>query len=439
MSANIPTEDSHTSSSKSTTVSRRSLLASASLVGIGGLAGCLGDEGGVNGSGGGNGFSITIGSPTPLSGPFSQTGENIHNAMDLVAKHAVEQGLADEVNVLKEDSETVPATARQRAQDMINDGADMIVGTVSGSSARAVSDLGNQEQVITCGASAAIVTSGEECNPYWFPNDPSVYTYGNGVIGHVFRENLGDDLFTIASDFIYPQSFVEVIDENLSGEWGIDYDPDSDNVFTAFGESDYAQALSEFQDSGKDVLAPIAFGSDMVNLLNQAWEFGIPQGGTIIAAPTSSLGVAEGTNPEMMAHENVYQSTLWWPWTDTEDASDLMDAHLAEFDRPVGSYGGTMYAHALTFIDAMSNAGTTDSSEVVDALNGGSLAVNLWREDIDVKYRECNNRPTFPTPVMKGKPDDEVEGSNYFEILNMQDSLSPDEFMLPCEDTGCQM
>jgi ABC-type branched-subunit amino acid transport system substrate-binding protein len=359
--------------------------------------------------------------------------------MDLVAMHAEEQGLADEVTILKADSETAPGPARQRAQEMINEGADMIIGTVSGSSARAVSDLGSQEQVITCGASAAIVTSGEECNSYWFPNDPSVYTYGNGVIGHAFRENMGEDLFTIASDFIYPQSFVSVLDEYLTDEWGVDYNPDEDNIFTGFGQSDYSQALTEFQNSDKDVLAPIAFGSDMVNLLNQAWEFGIPQDGTIITAPTSSLGVAQGTDPEMLSHENVYQSTLWWPWTDTEDANTLMEAHRNEFDEPVGSYGGSMYAHALSFITAMSNAGTTDSSEVVDDLNGGEIAVNLWREDLTPRYRECNNRPTVPTPVMKGKSEGNIEGQNYFEILNMQDDQSPEEFMLPCADTGCEM
>jgi ABC-type branched-subunit amino acid transport system substrate-binding protein len=440
-------------------VSRRSLLAGTSALTLGGLAGCSqnndgnggnGDSNGDtntddNGNGGGStgssnsGLSITIGSPTPLSGPFSQTGENIHNGIDLAAKHAEERGLADEVTVLKEDSETAPGPARQRAQEMINDGADMIVGTVSGSSARAVSDLGRQEQVIVCGASAAIVTTGEECHPYWFPNDPSVYTYGNGGIGHVFREGMGDNLFTISSDFIYPQSFVRVIDEYLSGEWGIDYNPENDNIFTGFGQSDYSQALTEFQNSDKDVLAPIAFGSDMVNLLNQAWEFGLPQDGTIIAAPTSSLGVAEGTDPDMMAHENVFQSTLWWPWTDTPDAKQLMEDHIAEFDRPTGSYGGSMYAHTLSFIEAMANAGTTNASEVVDDLKGGEIAVNLWREDLTPRYRECNNRPTVPTPVMKGKPASEVEGSNYFEILNMQDDLGPNEFMLDCAETGCNM
>jgi ABC-type branched-subunit amino acid transport system substrate-binding protein len=436
-------------------VTRRSLLAGTSALTLGGLAGCSQNNDGNggngdsnddtntddNGNGGGDSTNddgppvdeVVIGLVTPLSGPFSTGGEDISDGVELAAKHAVDEGFAGNVRIISADSGTAPATARQKAQEHINDGADFVIGTLSGSTSEAVSQLGREEETIVVGSSGNLQSSGPNCHPYWFPLNCSGRTMMMAGLGYALRQDLGTSVYQISSDFLWPQDMVEEAQEYIIPEFGGE---DLGNSFVPFGETDFASQLTTAQDSGADIVSLNAYGNDLINLANQAWEFGLPQDGTVLVSPQGDITISEGYDPALRAHENFLQGMEWYHGFDSDATRELTQMFRDEYDRAPAWTAGLSYNHTMTYLEAVAEVGSTDSDTVVAAMEDRPLYMQLWGRG-DSRIRACNHRPTNPSMTLNGKESGSFEGRNFYEVLNIMDD--PDEYMVPCDETGCEM
>jgi len=122
-------------------IGRRTAIASGAT-GLASLAGCLdvlGDGGGPPGSdGGGQGWTIKLGVLAPQTGSLETIGPDVADAVRLV-KRQIDVAPNDfSVDLSVKDTESDPETAVTRAQELVDDGYQAIVGPGSGEESTAV-------------------------------------------------------------------------------------------------------------------------------------------------------------------------------------------------------------------------------------------------------------------------------------------------------------
>jgi len=372
---------------------------------------------------------VTLGIGVPLSGPYSATGENITNSIKLAGKHAVEEGLVEEVNYIQRDTKTDPQTARQITQEMISEGADFVEGYVVDAGTFAASQIADQENVIMLGQTANLRTDIEVCRKNLFPVTLSVPGYTEAGLGYALREGVAESVYQISSDFTWPQDMVKYANEKYLPEMGVE---NKGNTFVPLGNSDYSSALSEAKNSGADLVVMNAFGADVVKLLNQAKEFGFLDEGIGLATPIVTESLVEAVDPEVRAYDKMFFGVQFYHGLETSAAQEFVSAYRNEYDKRPG-LESIHYAGFRTLLEAVNAAGTTNTDDVREELKGRSFSPQLW--GTGEKFRTCDKRNTLPAMTAKGRPESEVDEKGLFEIVNI--NSNPDQILLPCDQTAC--
>ena len=411
-------------------VSRRKYLkAAAGGIALTGAAGCLG-----GGLGGGGGDSITIGATIPTSGPYGTIGQNQKQAVDLAVTHANEDGDAGdrEVEVVFKDTQTDTQRATQVARELLNqEGADLLAGNFSSSVALAIGELAQREDVIyTCvGGSNAL--TGKQCRANVFNAGNSAVMQTSGGLRYVLEEGLGKSVYEISADYSWGQSIQHWNETQIVPSFdGVKY---LGNTFVDFGATDYSQAITKAQNSGADIISFNLFASNHVQSAQQAADFGLFQD-HVCVWPATGIVEAEQISQDVLSHENFFASAPWYWQHDAPAAKKFADAFNKKFNtRPLG-FSASMYSGVRTTLKAVAAAGGTDAADVRGEMEDRELFPQLW--NVGERFRACDHRATIATMTVKGRPASEVDGQNFFRILNVPQNPEKTQ-MRTCEQTGC--
>ncbi|WP_254838487.1 ABC transporter substrate-binding protein [Natronomonas marina] len=407
-------------------VSRRTALKSVPAgLATASLAGCLGNSGGEE---------LRIGSTLPLSGPYGFVGENCRDGIELAVAHANEDGDAGrDVSVEFADTETQPGTGRTRAQELINDGVDLLVGNFSSAVGLSISDLANQEDVPYGCIGGNLRLTGADCRP-------GVYNFGNSTLQqassglrYVLDENGGEigSIYEIAFDYSWGQNVASYHDNTLLEEYDVEL---LGRDFVPLGTQDFSAQLTSAADSGADA---VSFVASTAQLINQAQEFGIYEDfiASYITTPIISMGAV---NDGILGHENFYPGGLSWYWQiDTEPSNRFGADFREEYETVPLSYAANLYVGTRTMLSAVAEAGSAETADLQPVLEGTELFPQMWGHGETM--RACDHRAKFPTPVVRSRPADEVdsEEQNWFEIVEVPTPL--EDAMRPCGETGCDL
>lgn len=413
------------SSQPSTSGSRRTFLkTTAAGAALTTLSGCLG--------GTDDDDTLTIGATIPASGPYGQIGLNQREGVELAAEHVREEGTLDrDIEVEFVDTETAPDTGRRRAQELIEDGAEILVGNFSSSVALAISELAAREGVIYICVGGSNAITGSDCQPYTFNAGNSAVMQTSGGLRYVLDEGLGESVYELSADYSWGQSIQDWNENVIVPEHGGQY---LGNTWTELGQDDLSSELTTARESGADIISFNHFSADHVTSANQADEFDILDDFVCVWPATEIIDAAQ-IGPEILSHDNFYASTPWYWQHDAAPAQEFSDAFYDEFDeRPLG-FTASIYAGFRTCMDAVADIGTTDADELRAELEGKQLTPQLW--GVGERFRECDHRATISTFTVQGRDQGEVDDQNYFEIINVEDN--PEETqMRTCDETGCE-
>jgi len=410
-------------------VSRRSILGAAggSMIGLAGCLGSLGDEAPDQ---------ITFGATVPLSGPFELNGRKQRTAIRMAADHAMEQGDVDaDVEVLFADSESDPAVAQRQAQGHLDEGADFTTGGVSSAVAASLGELAMRRGHLHLGGAGDATITGENCMSNVFIFSDSAIQQTNGGLGYPLREGLGDSVFEISSDFAWGQSIQDWDGNHLVPEYGAEY---LGNRWTQFGTEDFSEALIDARESEADIINLAQFGADQIASLRQAEEFGLMDGERIITTPATSMAFARGVGAEIFSYENLYAGLHYHYTLDTAANDEFVSAFRERSDgEPPFVYTPAYYIAMRTTLQVVNEVGSTNADDVRPELRGREVHPQLWNEG--ERMRACDHRFTAPTMTVQGLPVEEADYENWniFEIVEAPAEL--EEFMRPCDETGCGM
>jgi len=254
----------------------------------------------------------------------------------------------------------VGATVARRWYDA--EGVSAIVDLPVSSVALAVQEVAREKKKIVMFSSASSSDLlGKSCAPTSFQWTFNTASAARSTVAAVMKDG-GKSWFFIAADYAFGHAMVRdattVISESGGKVAGTAWHP--------LGNSDFASYLLQAQGSGANVVAFISGGSDFINVVKQAAEFGVAASGQRIVSMQTFISDINAIGLPI-AQKLLLTAAFYW---------DLDDATRAWSKRFASQSGGRMptmaqagvYSAVLHYIKGVAKAGTTESGPVAAAM-----------------------------------------------------------------------
>jgi branched-chain amino acid transport system substrate-binding protein len=322
------------------------------------------------------GGALKVGLILPLSGLQAGIGQDCHYTVDIAAPVLTSMGLP-ELKIMSGDSESNVDTARARAEKLINDGAQLLVGAFDSGQTTAVAQVAEQKGVplvINVAAAPAITEQGYR---YVFRNFPTAQM--------ILRDAFTDQKEVFAAAGAAPKTAVFIHTNDTYGTAvakGIGaVMPNFEMPYALVGEIAYDPAthdlsveVAKAKATGAEALLVISRLNDAMlltrELVKQRWT---PQG-------IMSLGPGW--------YEDQYLKTLggladgpisFIPWYDPhKKLSRMLEAELAKAHPGVNLNTDHVYTFEALLVaaDAYKRAGSTDPKALAEAIRSTNITDN---------------------------------------------------------------
>ena len=244
--------------------SRRAFLAGAASAAV--AAGCA------------RGEPVRVGAPLPFSGGLELFGEQARIGLDLAAAEINAAGgiLGREVEVLYRDMRTDPATAAERARELIQrDEVTALVGPITSSGRNAIVPVveGLQTPLLYATNYEGADDAGAGCGRYLFffntvPNQDTA-----PLIPWMADNGYGTSYYMFGQNYVWPRNMFRAA-RGVIGEIGGTVLAEE---YTPAGETDFTPVIRKIADSGAEILLFALPGADGITFIRQAEEFGLLQ------------------------------------------------------------------------------------------------------------------------------------------------------------------
>jgi branched-chain amino acid transport system substrate-binding protein len=421
-------------------------IAGGGLAASMGLAGCVqersdgggGTTTGDDGDDGGDGDSdtttgqdspdigtVTFGVLVPTSGASAPLGQAQRRGAELGVQFVNESDAFDfTIDPVYEDTQTDPATGRQRAETVVEEnGAQYVVGALESSVALAVADYVGQQEAVYMSGAATIELTGSDCNANTFRYETNAAQQMAGLVDFA-AEELGTNWWLHTTDDAYGNSAFAQIERRIDAQ-GLDVDivgrtmPDK-------GTTNYGPQVSQISNSDAEVVALPETGADLVNFMKQASNAGLTEEveiiGTALFAQVSRQALGETA-------VGTYSSTLYNAQLDTGDNQGFVEAYRSAHDGAPGSFARVGYELVRMAARGIQAAGTADPTQVRETLEGLEMTTVLG----ETSFRPCDHQsvnPVWTGEIVAGDP---IPGIELLSKVEGPDAIRP------CEETGCSL
>jgi len=304
------------------------------------------------------------------------------------------------------------------------DGVDMITGLENSAVGLAVQGLGTDKKIITINTGAGSTAFTEDaCSEYGIHYTYDVYATGAATATAIVKEG-GKKWFFITADYAFGHSVrdnTSAVVEDLGGTvvGGVDA-PLSTNDFSSY--------LLQASNSGADVIGLANAGSDAINAIKQANEFGIVQRGQKLAglliyiADVKSLGLdtAQGLQ---------FTTAFYWDRNDAtrEWSQRFHDKHGA---MPTMIHAGT-YSAVTNYLKAIKTAGNDDPDAVREQL--GKMTINdFFAQNGKI---EANGLMSHDMYLVEVKTPDSSEGE--WDLMKIVRTIPAENAFIPLSESAC--
>ncbi|VAW00593.1 Branched-chain amino acid ABC transporter, periplasmic substrate- binding protein [hydrothermal vent metagenome] len=335
------------------------------------------------------GSTVTLGFNVPQSGPYADEGADELRAYQLAVEHLngggdggmlntfsskVLQGsgiLGKKVEFVTGDTQTKSDAARASAKSMIEkDGAVMITGGSSSGVAIAVQGLCQEAGIIfMAGLTHSNDTTGKDKKANGFRHMFNAYMSA-AALAPVLQKLYGSDrtAYHLTADYTWGWTQEESIKAATEAMgWKT-----AETVKTPLATTDFSSYVAPVLNSGADVLILNHYGSNMVNSLTSAVQFGLRNkqvnGKNFeIVVPLYSRLMAKGAGDNV---KGILGSTNWH-WSLPDDGTKAFVKSFGEkYGFPPSQAAHTVYCQTLLYADAAMRAGTFNPCGIVEALEG---------------------------------------------------------------------
>ena len=327
----------------------------------------IGDKASATGSialtPGGLPAKIAIGVAVPLTGPQDVYGVPALEGFELAQgeiNNSARLGGAS-IEFIVEDTEGTVDAATAAFNKLINeDGVNIILGPGISTVGKEVFPIAQQNEVLAFSSTSTAVGL-SAIGDYIFRSGLNVGTLVPGAVKELQEKLRFSRVATMVDDAdVYSRSLDEAVSNSLAeGEVEI-----LGRETFATGDTSFADQLNHIKDLNPHALFVSCLAAEMIQIMVQAREVGIPSNIPIIIPEMTLTEVAAAGE----AAERVISITSWATNASTPGNQTFIDSYMAEHDSEPGPWAALSYASMNILADAIANAGSTNASAIKDAM-----------------------------------------------------------------------
>ena len=306
--------------------------------------------------------TIKIGFITDMSGPYADTdGPGGLAAIKMAVKDFGGKVLGKKIEVLSADHQNKADIAASKARQWIDeDHIKLLIGGVNSATALAMNNIVAKKKVpyINIGAATARLTN-ENCTPYTISYEYDTVALAKGTGSAVVKQG-GKSWFFLVADYAFGHSLYSDTSAVIKAHGGTVVG----SVKHPPGSSDMSSYILQAQASGAQVLGLANAGSDTINSIKAAHQFGVTNSMKLVGL-LMTINDIHGLGLETA--QNLLMTDSWY-W-DMNDASRAFAKRFyAEMKTMPSTHQAADYSAASTYLKAVAAVKSTDSDKVMAQL-----------------------------------------------------------------------
>ena len=257
---------------------------------------------------------------------------------------------ADDRNSADVGANTVRGWVDQENVDLV---AGMVASSVSIAVTKVLEEAGGL--AIISGSAASSITN-EHCTPNHIHYVYDTYPLANGTAKAVVEQG-GDSWFMLTADYAFGHALESDVEKVVTDNGGTIVD----RVRHPFPTSDFSSYILQAQGSGAKIVGLANAGSDTVNAIKTASQFGLTQTGQQLAGLLIFLNDVHAMGLETT--QGLLLTTGWY-W-DMDDASrEWAERYFERVGKMPTMVQAGIYSSTTQYLEAVEAAGTDDPATV---------------------------------------------------------------------------
>ena len=257
----------------------------------------------------------------------------------------------------------------------------------------------------------------EDCSPTGFMWTFDTATSAKGTALSVLREG-GDSWYIIAADYAFGHQLTADIESIVKANGG----KTLGTVRAPLSTPDFSSFLLQAQASKAKIVAFANAGTDTINSIKQAGEFGLVDGGVLSDVHGLGLDKAKG----------LITTTAYYHDAD-KPSRDFADRYMARTKKMPGMIQASVYSSVLHYLKAVKAAGTAA---------GPAVAAKMREMPVEdfyapgAKVREDGRLMNDMLLVEVKKPADSKAPWDYFKVVR---KIPAAEIIAPLSESKCSL
>lgn len=371
---------------------------------------------------------VRIGVLTDMTGAFSDiSGPGAVEAVKMAVEDFGGKVLGEPIDVLVADHQNKPDVGASIAREWFDrEGVVMIQDLMNSAVALAVMNLAvtSDRVAIVNGASASIITN-EKCTPNSIQYTWDTYALAKSTAQATVKRG-GNTWFFITVDYAYGRAlaadaaeFVKAAGGKVLGE-----------VRHPLNTSDFSSFLLQAQTSGAKIVGLANGGTDTINAIKTAREFGFGKSGQQLAALALNLNDTVGLGLDA-AQGLLLTEAFYWDMNDETRAwSKRFFEHFKKM--PTSTQAGD-YSSTMHYLNAVQAVGTTEAKAVTAKMR--ELPINdFFAKNGKIRI---DGRMVHDMYLMQVKaPSESKEPWDFYKLLA---TIPGDEAFRPLSESACPL
>ena len=370
---------------------------------------------------------IKVGVLTDLSGAYADlSGSGSVVAAKLAAADFMAANKGFQIDIISGDHLNKADVATTIARRWIDqDSIDVIADVPNSAAALAVSQIARDKKRIflDSGAGTADLT-GARCSPYTVHWTYDTWALAHGTARAMVQQG-GTTWFFITADYAFGHAMardasavVEAAGGKVIGQ-----------SLYAFPSSDFSSVLLQAQSSGAKVIGLANGGSDLINAVKQAGEFGVTKAGQALAGLVVFISDIHALGTQAAQGLELTEAFYW-------DQNDETRAWSKRFGEQTSGTMPTMvhagvYSSLMHYFNAVRDAQSKDADAVIQRMRATPVHDPLFG-DGEVR---ADGRVTHPMYLFRVKTPAQSKGP--WDLYDTVATIPAAEAFRPLADGGC--
>lgn len=371
---------------------------------------------------------IRIGVIEDMSGVYADiTGIGVVTAAQMAIDEMGGKVLGKPVELIYADHQNKPDIAASIARKWFDEGkVDAILDVASSSPALAVIEIAKDKgKIITLSSPGSTRITNENCGPYVVHWAYDTYAIAQSTGQALARQGF-DTWYFVTADYAFGHGLQEqatrVVTENKGRVMG--------SVRVPVGTADFGSPLLSAQASRAKVVALANAGTDTINSIKQAAQFGLTQGGQKLATLGGFIHDVHGLGLAEAQGLTITEASYW-------DANDETRAWSKKFFAKVKSMPNMLqtgtYSSVVHYLKAVEAAKTDETAAVMKAMRETTVNDRFYKNG---KIRPDGRMVHDMNLYEVKKPSESKAPWDYYKLLA---TIPGDQAFQPLEASTCAL